>query len=54
MTAPGELAELRPDGSHAGGPPPSKETARLFLLLHDHPTRPLTDDQADRLRKEGP
>jgi hypothetical protein len=28
-------------------------TARLFLL-HDHPTRPLTDDQADRLRKEDP
>lgn len=31
-----------------------EETARLFLLLHDHPTCPLTDDQADRLRKEGP
>jgi 3-dehydro-4-phosphotetronate decarboxylase len=31
-----------------------EETARLFLLLHDHPTRPLSDDQADRLRKEGP
>jgi 3-dehydro-4-phosphotetronate decarboxylase len=27
-----------------------EETARLFLLLHDHPTRPLTDDQAERLR----
>jgi uncharacterized protein YgbK (DUF1537 family)/ribulose-5-phosphate 4-epimerase/fuculose-1-phosphate aldolase len=27
-----------------------EETARLFLLLHGHPTRPLTDDQAERLR----
>jgi ribulose-5-phosphate 4-epimerase/fuculose-1-phosphate aldolase len=31
-----------------------EETARPFLLLHDHPTRPLRDDQADRLRKEEP
>jgi ribulose-5-phosphate 4-epimerase/fuculose-1-phosphate aldolase len=133
---PGELAELRPDGAHVGGPPPSKEAflhlamyrarptagavahlhstyavavsclagtdpddvlppltayyvmrvgrlplllanhgpivtvadlataadaieeveemARLFLLLHDHPTRPLTDDQAEQLRREDP
>jgi hypothetical protein len=36
-----ELVELRPDGPHG-----------LFPLLHDHPTRPLTDDQAERLRKE--
>jgi 3-dehydrotetronate 4-kinase len=31
-----------------------EETARLFLLLHDHPTRPLTDDQAEQLRREDP
>jgi ribulose-5-phosphate 4-epimerase/fuculose-1-phosphate aldolase len=32
-----------------------EETARMFLLLHGHPTRPLTDDQAERLRaKEDP
>ena len=27
-----------------------EETARLFLLLHGHPIRALTDDQAERLR----
>jgi hypothetical protein len=31
-----------------------EEMARLFLLLHDHPTRPLTDDQAEQLRREDP
>ena len=29
-----------------------EETARLFLLLHGHPTRPLTADQAGRLRAQ--
>lgn len=30
---PGELAELRPDGAHVGGPPPSKE-AFLHLAMY--------------------
>ena len=49
---PGGLAGLGLDGGHVGGPRPSteRETARLFLLLHGHPTRPLSGDQAERLR----